>query len=71
MKQVFPVSDSAPPSTAKASDVKAWPVVTDFERQVYGVLGLPFDVVTQAQAVQRIRESAQLGKRCFFFNTQS
>jgi len=42
------------------------PVVTDFSRPVYCVLGLPFDAVDMAQTVDRLLASADDGERCFF-----
>lgn len=37
----------------------------DFDRPPVCILGLPFDAVTIAQAVQRIRDDAFAGRRCF------
>lgn len=37
----------------------------DFDRPLVCVLGLPFDAIDLEQAVQRIREAAFVGKRCF------
>lgn len=42
------------------------PVVTDFTRRVYCVLGLPFDAVDTAQTVQLLLARAGNGERCFF-----
>jgi len=42
------------------------PVVTDFTRRVYCVLGLPFDAVDTAQAVQLLLARAANAERCFF-----
>ena len=38
----------------------------DFRRKVHCVLGLPFDLLDEAQAIERVRESARTGKPCFF-----
>ena len=37
----------------------------DFNRPVVSILGLPFDAIDVAQAVQKIRAAAFAGKRCF------
>src|SRR4051812_3004369 len=37
----------------------------DFQRDVYCVLGLPFDAVTMTQTVARVRQAALTNKRCF------
>ena len=42
------------------------PVVTDFTRRVYCVLGLPFDAVDTEQTVQVLLACAGNGERCFF-----
>jgi len=42
------------------------PIVTDFTRRVYCVLGLPFDAVDTAQAVQLLLARAGNAERCFF-----
>jgi len=42
------------------------PVVTDFTRRVYCVLGLPFDAVDTPQAVRLLLARAGDAKRCFF-----
>lgn len=42
------------------------PVVTDFSRPVYCVLGLPFDAVDMAQTVALLLARAADGERCFF-----
>lgn len=42
------------------------PVVTDFNRRVYCVLGLPFDAVDTEQTVQLLLADARNGERCFF-----
>jgi N-acetylglucosaminyldiphosphoundecaprenol N-acetyl-beta-D-mannosaminyltransferase len=42
------------------------PVVTDFTRRVYCVLGLPFDAVDTAQTVQLLLSQAGNAERCFF-----
>ena len=36
----------------------------DFDRHVVSILGLPFDAIGVAQAVQRIRDDAFAGRRC-------
>ena len=41
-------------------------IVTDFTRRVYCVLGLPFDAVDTAQAVQLLLAHAGNAERCFF-----
>lgn len=38
----------------------------DFQRKVHCVLGLPFDLLDEAGAVERVRESARSGTPCFF-----
>lgn len=42
------------------------PVVTDFTRRVYCVLGLPFDAVDTEQTVELLLTRAEYGDRCFF-----
>ena len=42
------------------------PVVTDFTRRVYCVLGLPFDAVNTEQTVELLLNRAEDGDRCFF-----
>lgn len=42
-----------------------WPVHTDFRRNVVCILGMPFDVVTQEQAVHKIADAATQRTRCF------
>jgi N-acetylglucosaminyldiphosphoundecaprenol N-acetyl-beta-D-mannosaminyltransferase len=37
----------------------------DFDRDVHCVLGLPFDAVDTAQAVEKVRHAAATGTRCF------
>jgi N-acetylglucosaminyldiphosphoundecaprenol N-acetyl-beta-D-mannosaminyltransferase len=37
----------------------------DFDRNVYCLLGLPFDAVDMAAAVRRVRDAASKGERCF------
>ncbi len=39
---------------------------TDFQREVYCLLGLPVDALTEQQAVRLIRGAAEQGRRCFF-----
>jgi len=38
----------------------------DFRRKVHCVLGLPFDLLDETQAIERVRESTRTGKPCFF-----
>lgn len=40
-------------------------MVPDFDRDVHCVLGLPFDAVDTAQAVEKVRRAAATGTRCF------
>jgi N-acetylglucosaminyldiphosphoundecaprenol N-acetyl-beta-D-mannosaminyltransferase len=42
------------------------PIVTDFTRRVYCVLGLPFDAVDTEQTVDLLLARAEDGDRCFF-----
>lgn len=42
------------------------PVVTDFTRRVYCVLGLPFDAVDTTEAVALLLSRARHAERCFF-----
>jgi N-acetylglucosaminyldiphosphoundecaprenol N-acetyl-beta-D-mannosaminyltransferase len=42
------------------------PIVTDFNRHVYCVLGLPFDAVDMDQTVALLMARAAEGERCFF-----
>jgi N-acetylglucosaminyldiphosphoundecaprenol N-acetyl-beta-D-mannosaminyltransferase len=37
----------------------------DFQRRLVCILGLPFDAITLAEAVQRVREDAFSNRRCF------
>ena len=53
---VRPVNGSAPARAVR---------LVDFQRPLTCILGLPFDAIDVAQAVQRIRESAFSGLRCF------
>jgi N-acetylglucosaminyldiphosphoundecaprenol N-acetyl-beta-D-mannosaminyltransferase len=53
----------APPDICAAS--AAPPRRADFGRALVCILGLPFDAVDIAQAVQRIRDAASTGRRCF------
>lgn len=39
---------------------------TDFGREVYCLLGLPIDALTEQQAVAMIRDAAEQRRRCFF-----
>jgi N-acetylglucosaminyldiphosphoundecaprenol N-acetyl-beta-D-mannosaminyltransferase len=38
----------------------------DFQRKVHCVLGLPFDLLDEAQAIERVRASVRERKPCFF-----
>jgi len=38
----------------------------DFRRKVHCVLGLPFDLLDETQAIERVRESVRDGRPCFF-----
>jgi len=38
----------------------------DFHRKVHCVLGLPFDLLDEEEAIERVRESASTGRPCFF-----
>ena len=49
---------------ATPPDVEDGPV-TDFERRVWCVLGLPFDAVSVADTVALVREAAAVRRRCF------
>lgn len=49
---------AAPPDSA--------PILTDFTRRVYCVLGLPFDAVDTEQTVQLLLSRAGNAERCFF-----
>lgn len=44
----------------------AYPVKTDFQRQVYCLLGLPFDAITMEQAVAKVSDAGRSRQRCFF-----
>lgn len=37
----------------------------DFDRDVYCLMGLPFDAVDMSAAVRRVRDAARKGERCF------
>src|SRR4030066_383267 len=39
--------------------------MVDFNREVYGLLGLPFDAVTMSEAVNRVRRAASDRQRYF------
>lgn len=54
------------PNNALQAQPDSAPVVTDFTRPVYCVLGLPFDAVDTAQSVQLLLARAGKGERCFF-----
>jgi len=49
----------------RASLAAAPPSAVDFDRPVVSILGLPFDAIGIDAAVQRIREAAFAGRRCF------
>jgi N-acetylglucosaminyldiphosphoundecaprenol N-acetyl-beta-D-mannosaminyltransferase len=58
--------------TAAAADTRVAAAIdaapahrVDFERRLVCILGLPFDAIDVAQAVQRIRAAAFGGRRCF------
>ncbi|HWU97499.1 MAG TPA: WecB/TagA/CpsF family glycosyltransferase [Oxalicibacterium sp.] len=42
-----------------------YPIHTDFRRRVVCILGLPFDVVTLDQAVEKVATAAEKKSRCF------
>jgi N-acetylglucosaminyldiphosphoundecaprenol N-acetyl-beta-D-mannosaminyltransferase len=42
------------------------PAAPDFDRNVYCVLGLPFDAIGMEGALTRVREAVRLSKPCFF-----
>ena len=48
------------------AQVGSAPIVTDFTRPVYCVLGLPFDAVDIEQTVKLLLARAEDGERCFF-----
>lgn len=45
--------------------IDPYPIKTDFEREVYCLLGLPFDAVTMDQAVEKVSVAARSRERCF------
>ena len=47
------------------SDLASRSPVTDFERRVYCVLGLPFDAVTIGETAAMVRDAARSRRRCF------
>jgi len=47
------------------SAISAYPVQTDFQRRVVCILGLPFDVISTVQAVDKLSYAAQHYQRCF------
>ena len=55
------------PASRPASDSAsaAYPVRTDFRRRVVCILGMPFDVVTLQEAVQKVSDAATHDERCF------
>jgi N-acetylglucosaminyldiphosphoundecaprenol N-acetyl-beta-D-mannosaminyltransferase len=50
----------------RAAHLGSAPIVTDFSRPVYCVLGLPFDAVDTEQAVDILLSCASNAERCFF-----
>jgi N-acetylglucosaminyldiphosphoundecaprenol N-acetyl-beta-D-mannosaminyltransferase len=54
-----------PAPLGRASLAAAPPSAVDFDRPVVSILGLPFDAIGIDVAVQRIREAAFAGRRCF------
>lgn len=56
---------SAGSEAVRASQVAVTDAPPDFWREVHCVFGLPFDAVTRAQAVDRVREAARLRRRLF------
>lgn len=52
--------------TAIDSEISTFPVVTDFQRQVHCVLGLPFDALDNEQAERALLNDALAQRRCFF-----
>ena len=56
---------SADSQAARAARLTAADAPPDFWRDVHCVFGLPFDAVTRAQAVGRVREAARLRHRLF------
>lgn len=60
-------NNSPRPAGDMASETgPAYPVKTDFQRQVYCLLGLPFDALTMGQAVAKVRNAGRSRQRCFF-----
>ena len=57
-------ADSCAPASG-ASKAAVPPSVVDFDRPVVSILGLPFDAIGIDEAVQRIRDAAFEGRRCF------
>ena len=43
----------------------AYPIRTDFQRNVVCILGLPFDVLSMQEAVEKIAHAGQNDERCF------
>ena len=54
-----PATEMLPAKTATP------PNRVDFDRPLVSILGLPFDAIDIGQAVQRIRDAAFAGRRCF------
>lgn len=47
------------------TQISSYPVQTDFQRRVVCILGLPFDVISTEQAVDRLSDAAHHYQRCF------
>ena len=47
------------------TQISSYPVQTDFQRQVVCILGLPFDVISTEQAVDKLSNAAHHYQRCF------
>lgn len=47
------------------TQISSYPVQTDFERQVVCILGLPFDVISTEQVVDKLSNAAHQYQRCF------
>ena len=54
------VLEAVPPVMAAQS-----PVLPDFDREVYCILGLPFDRVSLQQATRTMQQASAQGRRCF------
>jgi N-acetylglucosaminyldiphosphoundecaprenol N-acetyl-beta-D-mannosaminyltransferase len=60
---VSPGNAVAPAALQRVPELK--PEYALFERRVVCLLGLPFDLIDMAGAVERVREAARRGTRCF------